>query len=97
MRPSSPARWQGPPLTFLPSNPQVRDHPLLLLDQVIATPHLGASTKEAQTNVSVAAANQIIAYLLNDHRDQCRECSVRDRRCVKAALNHSSYLVEKNG
>jgi len=42
------------------------DHPLLNLDQVIATPHLGASTKEAQINVAVAAANQIIAYLLHD-------------------------------
>lgn len=42
------------------------DHPLLKMDQVIATPHLGASTKEAQTNVAVAAANQIIAYLLHD-------------------------------
>ncbi|MCG8634946.1 MAG: ACT domain-containing protein, partial [Desulfobacterales bacterium] len=42
------------------------EHPLLELDQVIATPHLGASTMEAQTNVAVAAANQIIAYLLED-------------------------------
>lgn len=42
------------------------EHPLLTLDQVIATPHLGASTKEAQTNVAVAAANQIVAYLLHD-------------------------------
>ncbi|MCP3943164.1 MAG: phosphoglycerate dehydrogenase [Desulfobacteraceae bacterium] len=39
---------------------------LLTLDQVIATPHLGASTQEAQTNVAIAAANQIIAYLVDD-------------------------------
>ncbi len=42
------------------------DNPLLTLDQIIATPHLGASTQEAQTNVAVAAANQIISYLLED-------------------------------
>ncbi len=42
------------------------ENPLLELDQVIATPHLGASTKEAQSNVAVAAANQIISYLLED-------------------------------
>jgi D-3-phosphoglycerate dehydrogenase len=42
------------------------ENPLLTLDEVIATPHLGASTREAQINVAVAAANQIIAYLLHD-------------------------------
>jgi D-3-phosphoglycerate dehydrogenase / 2-oxoglutarate reductase len=41
------------------------DHPLFSLDQVIATPHLGASTKEAQTNVAVAVADQIIDFLQN--------------------------------
>lgn len=39
------------------------ENPLLELDNVICTPHLGASTAEAQTNVAVAVAEQIIAYL----------------------------------
>ncbi|MDY0311630.1 MAG: phosphoglycerate dehydrogenase [Desulfobacterales bacterium] len=39
------------------------DHPLFKLPRVIGTPHLGASTKEAQTNVAVAVAEQIIAFL----------------------------------
>ncbi|HCY85294.1 MAG TPA: phosphoglycerate dehydrogenase, partial [Desulfobacteraceae bacterium] len=42
------------------------DNPLLELEEVIATPHLGASTMEAQENVAVAAARQILAYLLED-------------------------------
>ncbi len=32
-------------------------------DKVVCTPHLGASTKEAQANVAVAVAQQIIEYL----------------------------------
>lgn len=40
--------------------------PLLELDQVICTPHLGASTREAQTNVAITIAGQIIDYLKNN-------------------------------
>jgi len=40
--------------------------PLFELDSVIGTPHLGASTREAQTNVAVAVAEQIIELLKND-------------------------------
>ncbi len=34
-------------------------------DNVILTPHLGASTGEAQVNVAIAVANQIADYLVN--------------------------------
>jgi D-3-phosphoglycerate dehydrogenase len=37
--------------------------PLFEIDRVICTPHLGASTREAQTNVAVMVAEQIIAFL----------------------------------
>lgn len=39
---------------------------LFELDHLICTPHLGASTQEAQTKVAVDVAGQIIDYLKND-------------------------------
>jgi len=39
-------------------------NPLLELEQVISTPHLGASTGEAQENVAIAIAQQIVDFLL---------------------------------
>ncbi|HZC67513.1 MAG TPA: phosphoglycerate dehydrogenase [Nitrospirales bacterium] len=38
-------------------------HPLLTLDNFICTPHIGASTTEAQENVAVGIAEQIVDYL----------------------------------
>ncbi len=41
-----------------------RENPLFGLSQVVATPHLGASTREAQENVSVQVAEQMSDFLL---------------------------------
>lgn len=43
--------------------PPPADNPLLKLDKAITTPHLGASTEEAQINVSVDVAEQIVDVL----------------------------------
>ena len=43
--------------------PVPADNPLLQMEEVILTPHLGASTFEAQENVAIAVAEQIADYL----------------------------------
>ncbi|GAB4540872.1 MAG: phosphoglycerate dehydrogenase [Thermodesulfovibrionia bacterium] len=37
--------------------------PLLGLDNIVLTPHLGAATEEAQENVAIAIAEQVVDYL----------------------------------
>ena len=39
-----------------------KDNPLFSLNQVIGTPHLGASTQEAQLNVAIQVAEQIAHF-----------------------------------
>ena len=53
----------GAALDVFEKEPPGADNPLLGLDQVICTPHLGAATDEAQVNVSVAIAQQVANFL----------------------------------
>jgi D-3-phosphoglycerate dehydrogenase len=54
----------GAALDVFVEEPPPADHPLLRHDKVICTPHLGASTEQAQVNVSIAVAEQVRDYLL---------------------------------
>jgi D-3-phosphoglycerate dehydrogenase / 2-oxoglutarate reductase len=55
-------RVAGAALDVFPEEPFV-DHPILSRDDVVVTPHLGASTAEAQDRAGVVTAEQVTAAL----------------------------------
>ncbi|MFP6563675.1 MAG: phosphoglycerate dehydrogenase [Myxococcota bacterium] len=55
----------GAALDVFVEEPPPADHPLVMHPNVICTPHLGASTEQAQVNVAVAVAEQVRDYLLH--------------------------------
>ncbi len=70
--------------------------PLLELDQVVMTPHLGASTDEAQENVAVAVADQVIDYLVNGTIRNAVNAPTIDGE-VLANLSPYLHLAERLG
>jgi D-3-phosphoglycerate dehydrogenase len=56
----------GAALDVFDEEPPPASHPLLGLESVICTPHLGAATAEAQVNVSVAIAEQVLDFLFHN-------------------------------
>ncbi len=54
----------GAALDVYASEP-AKNHPIFSAPNVICTPHLGASTSEAQENVALQVAQQISAYLMS--------------------------------
>ncbi len=55
----------GAGLDVFVEEPPPADHPLVAHERVVCTPHLGASTEQAQVNVSIAVAEQVRDYLLD--------------------------------
>ena len=55
----------GAALDVFETEPPAADHPLFGAPNFICTPHLGASTTEAQVNVALQVAEQLADYLVN--------------------------------
>ena len=54
----------GAALDVYEEEPPQKDSKLLSLDKLVLTPHLGASTEEAQANVAIEVANTVRDYLI---------------------------------
>lgn len=63
----------GAALDVFEEEPPKKDNKLLKMDKMVLTPHLGASTEEAQTNVAIEVANTVRDALLTG--------------CVRNAIN----------
>jgi D-3-phosphoglycerate dehydrogenase len=55
----------GAALDVFAEEPPAKDHPLFGTPNFICTPHLGASTTEAQVNVALQVAEQMADFLVN--------------------------------
>ncbi|UTF54432.1 phosphoglycerate dehydrogenase [Natronosalvus rutilus] len=56
----------GAALDVFREEPLPEDSPLLFVEDVIVTPHLGASTEAAQENVATSTAEQVVAALAEE-------------------------------
>ncbi len=57
---------RGAALDVFTEEPVPADNPVLAVPDIVTTPHLGASTREAQENVATTTADQVVAALRDD-------------------------------
>ena len=72
----------GAALDVYEQEPPPADHPLIGLPNVVHTPHLAASTSDAQVTVAVEAAQLIVDYLLEGRpANLCNPDALESKRC----------------
>ncbi len=86
----------GAALDVLSEEPPPPDHPLLAREDVIFTPHLGASSQEAQYKVAVAIAEQIALYFEEGVAHNAVNAPALSAQALRA-IRHYVLAAEKMG
>ena len=86
----------GAAIDVFEEEPPQKNNPLLKHERVICTPHLGASTAEAQVNVAIQVAEQIRDYLRTGEIRNGVNCPSISSEMIKV-LNPYLKLCDKLG
>ncbi len=70
----------GAALDVTDPEPMSPDDPLLKLDNVIVTPHIGTQTLATSTNMSIMGAQNLIAGLKGEPMPNCVNCQLLDKK-----------------
>ena len=76
------------------SEPIAADNPLLKAKNILLTPHLGASTKEAQEGVSLTVCQQVADYLLDGKLQNALNMPIADMALLKQLEPHLELAAD---
>jgi D-3-phosphoglycerate dehydrogenase len=74
----------GAAIDVFKHEPILKNNPLLKAPNIILTPHLGGSTKEAKAGVSTTICNQIKNYLINEELENAVNFPIQNSSDLKA-------------
>ena len=86
----------GAAIDVFVNEPIEKDHPFTNIDNILMTPHLGASTKEAKEGVSVTICELVRDYILDNKLSSALNIPIGDMNMLKQIQPHL-LLAEKMG
>ena len=86
----------GAAIDVFVKEPIEKDHPFTSIDNILMTPHLGASTKEAKEGVSVTICELVRDYIIDNKLSSALNIPITDMNILKQIQPHL-LLAEKMG
>jgi D-3-phosphoglycerate dehydrogenase len=86
----------GAAIDVFVQEPIKKDHPFTNIDNILMTPHLGASTKEAKEGVSVTICELVRDYIIDNKLSSALNIPIGDMNILKQIQPHL-LLAEKMG